>query len=176
MKVFFCIFLLFLSSSHLVIAKDFHIEKLRLKANIERSKFFSYSIDKMYFDKNKHSVKYDDKQKKFEDVNAKLSIITNVPSVMTNVGYFIELTTEESKCEKLGVPGPIEAESFTHYSISGNPLEINKAIEFDKFNSSTDGYYSDSLDLKITFDELDEAIAKTKQCYGSATFITGLNL
>ncbi|EHK2889680.1 hypothetical protein J7G16_004592 [Vibrio parahaemolyticus] len=170
------ILLMLLTLSINVSAADFFSKELFLSANIKRSGFFSYSIREMFFDKTEYRVNYNELTGTFEDIDAKLNIISTVPVSMTNVGYFIEMIAEESTCSKLGIPGPIPLESFTHYSLDSKEIELNTPVEFDSFGASTDGFYSALLNMTIKFDKVDESIAMKTQCQGNATFIAGLTL
>ncbi|WP_152447466.1 hypothetical protein [Vibrio owensii] len=170
LKLSITILLSFLSSSSY--AADTFSKELTLSAKIERSKFFSYKITKFGFDEEFFELDYNFNLGKFNNINTLLQIKTDIPTSVSNVGYDLMVSEAHSECKEYGTENVL-ADSFGHYYLSGEEIEIDDVISY-KFSPEKE-QYQDSLEFAVEFDELPVETIKRSACGGAASIVIGLD-
>lgn len=164
--------LLFATVSLNCFSQDFFIERLNLKADIERADFFDYKITKFEFEKDEFELVYNYSNNRFNDIRTKLIIETNIPDTFVDSGYEINATEISSMCNKYGSGESIRDD---YIEVFVDEFNLNYENVFsNSFSSSVSDSFYDFLDFRISFDEVDPEVIKSAQCKGRVSLFVGL--
>ncbi|HIF9365622.1 TPA: hypothetical protein ACX6SN_001174 [Photobacterium damselae] len=154
----------------------------QFKAEITKDSLF-YSITNVLLSPDDIELKYNDDDKKFDDINLSLEVKTNIiKGSINNYMYSLSILDQLSSCTTFNdIVEPYKNPTISinidgnEKSLSDVPLSINFSNEYSDGISS---YLSDNKIIRVVFFEPqpEKLIKDFKYCAGDFTLLAGLDV